>query len=139
MAAAIDKFVYITLHQTFQKGLIVKYSKMEQVEEIEQVQHPIIRESLKLMGVTDPHPGDHLHGRHSRRHRARLQRQLHHGPAQGPAHPPKAPRPHARTGRAGLPASKSKKSASPSANRTNTSPRMAASPAFSFFPTIRSK
>jgi D-glycero-alpha-D-manno-heptose-7-phosphate kinase len=55
MAAAIDKFVYITLHQTFQKGLIIKYSKMEQVEEIEQVQHPIIRESLKLMEIADPH------------------------------------------------------------------------------------
>jgi D-glycero-alpha-D-manno-heptose-7-phosphate kinase len=55
MAAAIDKYVYITLHQTFQKGLILKYSKMEQVEEIEQVQHPIIRESMKFMNMTDPH------------------------------------------------------------------------------------
>jgi D-glycero-alpha-D-manno-heptose-7-phosphate kinase len=55
LAAAIDKFVYITLHQTFQKGLIIKYSKMEQVEQIEQVQHPIIRESLKLMEIADPH------------------------------------------------------------------------------------
>jgi D-glycero-alpha-D-manno-heptose-7-phosphate kinase len=54
IAAAIDKFVYITLHQTFQKGLIIKYSKMEQVEQIEQVQHPIIRESLKFMEVADP-------------------------------------------------------------------------------------
>jgi D-glycero-alpha-D-manno-heptose-7-phosphate kinase len=54
IAGAIDKFVYITLHHTFQKGLIVKYSKMEQVDEVEQLQHPIIRESLKLMGVTEP-------------------------------------------------------------------------------------
>jgi D-glycero-alpha-D-manno-heptose-7-phosphate kinase len=55
LAAAIDKYVYITLHQTFQKGIIAKYSKMENVVEVEQVQHPIIRESLKLMEVTDPH------------------------------------------------------------------------------------
>src|SRR5271167_2792483 len=55
LAAAIDKYVYITLHQTFQKGLIIKYSKMEQVEHVEHVQHPIIRESLRLMGITDPH------------------------------------------------------------------------------------
>jgi D-glycero-alpha-D-manno-heptose-7-phosphate kinase len=54
LAAAIDKYVYITLHQTFQKGLILKYSKMEQVEEVEKVQHPIIREALKMMNVTDP-------------------------------------------------------------------------------------
>src|SRR6204780_599338 len=55
LSAAIDKFVYITLHQTFQRGLIIKYSRMEQIDEVDQVQHPIIRESLKLMDVVDPH------------------------------------------------------------------------------------
>src|SRR4051812_11449190 len=55
IAAAIDKYVYITLHQTFQPGLIVKYSKMEQVKAVDEVQHPIVREALKLVGVTDPH------------------------------------------------------------------------------------
>jgi D-glycero-alpha-D-manno-heptose-7-phosphate kinase len=51
IAAAIDKYVYITVHQTFARGLILKYSKLEQVEEIDQVQHPIVREALKLVGV----------------------------------------------------------------------------------------
>jgi len=55
LAGAIDKYVYITLHQTFQPGLIIKYSKLEQVKDVEEVQHPIIRESLKLMGVTQPY------------------------------------------------------------------------------------
>ena len=32
VAAAIDKYVYITLHQTFVPELIVKYSKLERVE-----------------------------------------------------------------------------------------------------------
>src|SRR5881392_2162632 len=54
IAAAIDKYVYITLHQTFQPGLILKYSKMEQVQNIEEVQHPIVREALKVVGVTEP-------------------------------------------------------------------------------------
>jgi len=54
IAAAIDKYVYITLHQTFQKGLIIKYSKLEHVDRIEDVQHPIIREALKLMAVVEP-------------------------------------------------------------------------------------
>ena len=31
-AAAIDKYVYITLHQTFDQELIIKYSKMERVQ-----------------------------------------------------------------------------------------------------------
>ncbi len=55
IAAAIDKFVYITLHQTFQPGLIIKYSKMEHCQSIDEVQHPIIREALRLVGICDPH------------------------------------------------------------------------------------
>ena len=31
VAAAIDKYVYITLHRTFVPDLIVKYSKLERV------------------------------------------------------------------------------------------------------------
>jgi D-glycero-alpha-D-manno-heptose-7-phosphate kinase len=55
IAAAIDKYVYITLHQTFVKELIIKYSKLERVESIDQVEHPIIREALKYVGVGAPH------------------------------------------------------------------------------------
>ena len=29
IAAAIDKFVYVNLHSTFEQKLIIKYSKME--------------------------------------------------------------------------------------------------------------
>jgi D-glycero-alpha-D-manno-heptose-7-phosphate kinase len=51
IAAAIDKYVYITLHHTFVQELIIKYSRLEHVHTIEEVQHPIIREALK---ITDP-------------------------------------------------------------------------------------
>ena len=51
MAAAIDRYVYITLHTTFVNYLIVKYSKLESVTAIEELQHPIIREALKLLDV----------------------------------------------------------------------------------------
>lgn len=51
IAAAIDKFVYITLHQTFVPDLIVKYSKLERVSRADELQHPIIREALKLVGI----------------------------------------------------------------------------------------
>ncbi|HEY2584618.1 MAG TPA: hypothetical protein VGI81_02495 [Tepidisphaeraceae bacterium] len=51
IAAAIDRYVYITLHQTFVPDLIVKYSKLERVKSADEVQHPIIREALKLVGV----------------------------------------------------------------------------------------
>lgn len=55
IAAAIDKYVYITLHQTFVKELIIKYSKLERVLSVEDVEHPIIREALKHVGVGAPH------------------------------------------------------------------------------------
>jgi D-glycero-alpha-D-manno-heptose-7-phosphate kinase len=51
IAAAIDKYVYITIHQTFITDLIIKYSSMERVPSIEDVQHPIVREALKLVGI----------------------------------------------------------------------------------------
>jgi D-glycero-alpha-D-manno-heptose-7-phosphate kinase len=55
VAAAIDKYVYITKHTTFQKEIIVKYSKLERVASVDEIEHPIVREALKLVGVTDPH------------------------------------------------------------------------------------
>ncbi len=55
VAAAIDKYVYITKHRTFQPEIIVKYSKLERVTSVDQIEHPIIREALKLVGITDPH------------------------------------------------------------------------------------
>jgi D-glycero-alpha-D-manno-heptose-7-phosphate kinase len=53
ISAAIDKYVYITLHTTFVDYLIVKYSQMEKVKSIDEIQHPLIREALRSMGV-DP-------------------------------------------------------------------------------------
>jgi D-glycero-alpha-D-manno-heptose-7-phosphate kinase len=52
IAAAIDKYVYITLHQTFVEDLIVKYSKLERVPLLKQLEHPIIREAFQLVGLT---------------------------------------------------------------------------------------
>lgn len=54
IAAAIDKYVYITLHKTFAKELIIKYSKMEHVSAIDEIQHPIIREALRLVDIQNP-------------------------------------------------------------------------------------
>jgi len=49
ISAAIDRYVYITLHRTFQPGLIIKYSKMEAPASVAEVSHPIIREALQLV------------------------------------------------------------------------------------------
>jgi D-glycero-alpha-D-manno-heptose-7-phosphate kinase len=51
IAAAIDKYVYITLHETFVPDLIIKYSKLERVAKVNAIEHPIIREAFKLLNV----------------------------------------------------------------------------------------
>jgi D-glycero-alpha-D-manno-heptose-7-phosphate kinase len=52
-AAAIDRYVYITIHQTFQSGFIIKYSQLERAARREEISHPIVREALALTGITD--------------------------------------------------------------------------------------
>ena len=49
VAAAIDRYVYITLHETFVEDLIVKYSKLERVADAAELNHPIIREAMAFM------------------------------------------------------------------------------------------
>jgi D-glycero-alpha-D-manno-heptose-7-phosphate kinase len=51
IAAAIDKYVYITLHDTFVPDLIVKYSELERVPEASKLKHPIIREAFAEVGM----------------------------------------------------------------------------------------
>jgi D-glycero-alpha-D-manno-heptose-7-phosphate kinase len=51
IAAAIDKYVCLTLHQTFVPEFIVKYSRLERVTNLDDLQHPIIREAMKLTGL----------------------------------------------------------------------------------------
>ena len=53
VAAAIDKYVYITLHRSFQPGYIVKYSELERVERASEIRHPIVRAAIELVGTDD--------------------------------------------------------------------------------------
>lgn len=53
IAAAIDRYVYLTLHQTFIDELIIKYSQMERVRSIGDIHHPIIREALTMVGINE--------------------------------------------------------------------------------------
>lgn len=51
ISATIDKYVYILLNKTFDNSLQVKYSKLEKVTRAEEVQHPIVREALKMLNL----------------------------------------------------------------------------------------
>ena len=54
LAAAIDKYVYVSVMRPFTEGIFLKYSQLEHVEEIREVEHPIIRESLQLLNFKTP-------------------------------------------------------------------------------------
>ncbi len=51
VAAAIDQYVYVTVMRPFTPGVFLKYSKLEHVAELEEIQHPIIREAIRVLGV----------------------------------------------------------------------------------------
>ena len=55
VSAAINRYVYITIHQAFRPYIMLKYSKLEEVESVDQIVHPIIREALKRLQIPGPH------------------------------------------------------------------------------------
>ena len=54
IAAAIDKYVFVTAIRPFTEGIFLKYSEQEHVHEISEVQHPIMREALSLLDFKTP-------------------------------------------------------------------------------------
>ncbi len=54
ISAAIDKYVFVSVIRPFTPGIYLKYSRQEHVQRIDEVQHPIIRECLKLKSCDPP-------------------------------------------------------------------------------------
>jgi len=54
VAAAIDKYVYVTVMRPFVAGIFLKYSQLEHVERIDDVEHRLIREALKQLDFRTP-------------------------------------------------------------------------------------
>jgi D-glycero-alpha-D-manno-heptose-7-phosphate kinase len=48
LSAAIDRYVYVAINRTFTDDYFLKYSAIERVQRIEDIEHPIIREALRL-------------------------------------------------------------------------------------------
>ncbi|HTR89356.1 MAG TPA: galactokinase [Solirubrobacteraceae bacterium] len=46
VSGAIDKYVYMLTHTVFQRRYRMKYSELEEVDEIAEIRHPILRETL---------------------------------------------------------------------------------------------
>jgi D-glycero-alpha-D-manno-heptose-7-phosphate kinase len=54
ISAAIDKYVYVTVMRPFVPGIFLKYSKLEHVDKVDEVEHPIIREALRILEFKTP-------------------------------------------------------------------------------------
>lgn len=54
LAGAIDRYVYVTVTRPFKPGILLKYSKQEAVDSVDEVQQPIIREALRMMDFRTP-------------------------------------------------------------------------------------
>ena len=54
LAAAIDKYVYVTVMRPFSPGIYLKYSQLEHVDKVQDVKHPIIREALASLNINTP-------------------------------------------------------------------------------------
>ncbi|MGH9180066.1 MAG: galactokinase [Acidimicrobiales bacterium] len=51
ISAAIDKYVYIGINRTFTDDYFIKYSALERVRKVDDIEHPIVREALRLHPV----------------------------------------------------------------------------------------
>ena len=54
LAAAIDRYVYVTVMRPFTEGIYLKYSEIEQVSQVASIKHPIIREVLAEFQLRTP-------------------------------------------------------------------------------------
>jgi len=51
VSVTIDKYIYITVNKKFDDSIRVSYSKTEIVNNVEDLQHDIVRECLKMVGI----------------------------------------------------------------------------------------
>ena len=51
LSSAIDKYIFVTLKERFDDKLRIGYTQTEMVDEIDQIQHELIRESLRITQI----------------------------------------------------------------------------------------
>jgi D-glycero-alpha-D-manno-heptose-7-phosphate kinase len=54
VAAAIDRYVYVTVTRPFVPGIFLKYSESESVKEVTAIRHPIMREAIGMLDFKTP-------------------------------------------------------------------------------------
>ena len=52
LSSTIDKYIFVTVKRRFDQLLRVGYTRTEMAESVDQIQHELIRESLRVTGIT---------------------------------------------------------------------------------------
>lgn len=51
LSSAIDKYIFVTVKERFDKKLRIGYTQTEMVDSVDQIQHELIREALRVTGI----------------------------------------------------------------------------------------
>lgn len=51
LSTTIDKYIYVAVNKKFDGKIRLSYSKTEEVEEISQIEHPLVREALTMLSI----------------------------------------------------------------------------------------
>lgn len=51
LSSTIDKYIFVTIKERFDNKLRIGYTQTEMVDNIDEIQHELIRESLRLIGI----------------------------------------------------------------------------------------
>ena len=54
IAAAINKYVFVSVMRPFSEGIYLKYSELEYKNSVDEVKHRIIREALRMQNLRTP-------------------------------------------------------------------------------------
>jgi D-glycero-alpha-D-manno-heptose-7-phosphate kinase len=54
LSTTIDQHMYVSVHRRFEPTIRVAYSKTETAERLDAVQHDLVREAMRLVGVDEP-------------------------------------------------------------------------------------
>jgi len=52
LSSAIDKYIYVVIKQRFDNKIRVGYTRTEMVERVDEIEHELVRECLRLTGIT---------------------------------------------------------------------------------------
>lgn len=52
ISSAIDKYIYVVIKERFDKNIRVGYTKTEMVDSVDEIEHELVRECMRMTGIT---------------------------------------------------------------------------------------